>query len=391
MNEIARRARLTDTLVFGIVGALFATWAVRIPAIRSSLGLSAGEIALALVGLACGSLVGLPLSGVLVSRYGSRRLIRVGLCVYCGALVLVALSSSLVALIAFVFVFGFGKGLIDVAANTQGVRIETAYSGQIMGSFHAMFSGGGLVGAGIGAVATAIGLSVQLHFTIVSATLLIIGLVASRWLLPNDRTTDAGQTFALPSRTLAGFCAIGFSALFIEGVVNDWSAVFLESVTGASAGVAALGFAAFSLMMMVGRFSADHAVETVGSQQFLRIAAVIAAAGVALTLVAQTAVSIIGFGLLGVGLAGIIPVTLSMAGNYDPETPTESAVAAVTTAGYGGFAIGPVVIGTIAEATTLRVAFVPALALAVLIALLTATIPTVTPGPEQDTSPQVSD
>jgi MFS family permease len=390
MNEIARRARLTDTLVFGIVGALFATWAVRIPAIRSLLGLSAGEISLALVSLACGSLVGLPLSGVLVSRYGSQRLIRVGLCVYCGALALVTLSSSLAALIVSVFVFGFGKGLIDVAANTQGVRIETAYSGQIMGSFHAMFSGGGLVGAGIGAVATAIGLSVQLHFTIVSAALLIIGLAASRWLLPNDSTTDAGQTFALPSRKLAGFCAIGFSALFIEGVVNDWSAVFLESATGARASVAALGFAAFSLMM-IGRFLADHAVETFGSRQFIRITAVIAAAGVALTLVAQTVVSIIGFGLLGVGLAGIMPVALSMAGNYDPEIPTESAVAAVTTAGYGGFAIGPVVIGTIAEATTLRVAFVPALALAVLIALLTATIPTVIPSHEQDTSPQVSD
>lgn len=127
MNVTARSARLTDTLVFGIVGALFATWAVRIPAISSSLGLSSGDIALAMAGLACGSLVGLPLSGVLVSRIGSRQVIRIGLCVYCVALPLVALSGSLAMLVALVFLFGFGKGLIDVAANTQGVRIETAY------------------------------------------------------------------------------------------------------------------------------------------------------------------------------------------------------------------------------------------------------------------------
>ena len=382
MNGTARRARISDTFVFGIVGALFATWAVRIPAISSALGLSAGGITLALVGLACGSLVGLPLSGMLVSRFGSRRVIRVGLCVYCVALPLVALTGGLVALVGMLFLFGFGKGMLDVGGNTQGVRIETAYSGQIMGSFHALFSGGGLVGSGIGAVAAGIGLSVEAHFTLVSAALLVIGLIASKWLLPSDSTNGAtaggGTTFALPSRKLAGFCVVGFAALFIEGVANDWSAVFLESATGASASVAALGFAAFSLMMMLGRFGADHAVETLGSGRYIRIAATIAAAGVALTLVAQTVVSIIGFGLLGIGLAGIMPVAMSMAGNYDPETPTESAVTAVSTAGYGGFAIGPVLIGTIAEVTTLRVAFVPALVLAVLVALLSATLPMVT-------------
>lgn len=230
----------------------------------------------------------------------------------------------------------------------------------------------------------------------ISVALLIVGLVASMWLLPNDSpidaTTGGGQTFALPSRKLAGFCVIGFSALFIEGVANDWSAVFLKGATGASASVAALGFAAFSLMMMVGRFSVDHVVDLVGSRRFIRITAGIAAAGVALTIVAQTVISIIGFGLLGSGLAGIMPVTLSMAGNYDPETPTESAVAAVSTAGYGGFAIGPVVIGTIAEALTLRAAFVPALILAILIALFTVTLLPVTRDThEQDTSTQLSD
>lgn len=396
MNGKARRARFSDTLVFGIVGVLFATWAVRIPAISSALELSSGDIALALAGLACGSLVGLPLSGMLVSRFGSRRVIRVGLCVYCVALPLVALTGGLVTLVGLVFLFGFGKGLIDVAANTQGVRIETTYPGQIMGSIHAIFSGGGLVGSGIGAVAAGIGLSVEAHFAIVSVVLLVIGLVTSMWLLPDDSPIGAskrgGQTFALPSRKLAGFCVIGFSALFIEGVANDWSAVFLEGSTGASTSVAALGFAAFSLMMMVGRFSADHIVDLLDPRRFIRIAAGIAAAGVALTLVTQTVVSIIGFGLLGIGLAGIMPVALSMAGNYDPETPTESAIAAVSTAGYGGFAIGPVAIGTIAEATTLRAAFVPALALAVLIAVLTATIPTVTRTTyEQEASPQSSD
>lgn len=377
MNGVARHARVADGLVFGILGAVFATWAVRIPAIRTSLGLSSGEIGLALLGLACGSIAGLTSSGALVSRYGGQRVIRVGLCVYCLMLPAVALSGGFAELVATLVVFGFGKGLTDVAANAQGVRIEHAYPGQIMGSFHALFSGGGLVGAGVGAVATGLGLSVRIHFTLVGVTLLVGGLVGSRWLL-SDSKSEARPTFVLPSRKLAGFCAIGFCALFIEGVGNDWSAVFLETSTGADATVAALGFAAFSLTMMIGRFVADRAVARIGSRRFIRVGALVAAAGIALTLIAKTVISLIGFGLLGLGLAGIMPVAMSMAGNHDPETPAEPAIAAVSTAGYGGFAIGPVLIGVIAEATTLRAAFVPALVLAVLIVLLTGMLPPIT-------------
>lgn len=378
MNGTIRRARLADTLVFGILGALFATWAVRIPAVSSSLGLSSGDIALALASLACGSLVGLPLSGALVSRYGSRQIIRIGVCTYCLALPLAGFSSSFVELVATISLFGLGKGLIDVAANTQGVRIETAYPGQIMGGFHALFSGGGLVGAGIGAVAAAVDLSAQHHFSILGAALLVVGLAASNWLLPYDSDSSAGKTFALPSRKLAGFCAIGFSALFIEGVANDWSAVFLENSAGAAESVAALGFGAFSLMMMIGRFSADRAVDAFGSKRYIRLAGLTAAAGIAVTLVSRPVISLVGFGLLGFGLAGIMPVAPSMAGNHDPSAPTEPAIAAVSTAGYGGFVIGPIAIGLLAERTTLRVAFVPALVFAGLIALLTASVPAVT-------------
>lgn len=373
----ARRARVADALVFAILGAVFATWAVRIPAIRASLGLSSGDIGLALLGLACGSIAGLATSGALVSRYGGQRVIRVGLSVYCLTLPAIALSGEFGVLIGILVIFGFGKGLIDVAANAQGVRIERSYPGQIMGSFHALFSGGGLVGAGLGAVATGLGLSVQTHFALIGMTLLVSGLLLSAWLLSHDSGSTTGPTFALPSRKLAGFCAIGFCALFIEGVGNDWSAVFLETSAGASATVAALGFAAFSLMMMIGRFLADRAVARVGSRRFLRMTAVVAAAGLGLTLVAQTVISLAGFGLLGLGLAGVMPVAMSMAGNHDPEAPTEPAIAAVSTTGYGGFAVGPVIIGLIAEATSLRVAFVPALVLAMLIILFTSTLPSI--------------
>ncbi|WP_240145875.1 MFS transporter [Halococcus salsus] len=363
--------------MFAIVGMVFGTWAVRIPAIRDALSLSAGTVSVALLALAAGSIVGLVTSGVLVSRFGGRRVVRAGLVVYCLALPIVGLTGGLAALIGALVVFGFGKGLMDVASNSQGVRIERAYPTQIMGSFHAVFSGGGVLGAVVGSVVVALGLSVEAHFTLVSVVSLVIGLVVSRWLLENDPSAAGGQHFALPSRKLAGFCAIGFCALFIEGVGNDWSTVFLESAAGAEASIAALGFGVFSLTMMAGRFLADRIVHRIGSKRFIRLAAGVAAIGLALTLVVQTTVSLIGFGILGLGLAGVMPVAMSMAGNHDSETPTESAVAAVSTAGYGGFAIGPVAIGVLADASSLQVAFLPALGLAVAIVLLTLTLPTV--------------
>ncbi|WP_275040048.1 MFS transporter [Natrialba asiatica] len=373
-----RRARLANSIIFGILGAVFATWAVRIPAVSSALSLSEGDIGIALLGLAIGSIIGLITSGILVSHYGGQHVIRGGLAVYSLTLVVIALADGLAMLVGVLIVFGFGKGLIDVAANAQGVRIEQSYSGQIMGSFHALFSGGGLVGAGLGAVATSLDLSVKTHFVLVGASFLTIGVVATLWLYPKDPDTDTGPTVTLPSRKLIGFCAIGFCALFIEGVGNDWSAVFLETSAHASATIAALGFAAFSLTMMVGRFLADWIVDWVGPTQFIRLTAAVAATGVAVTLLAQPVLSLIGFGILGLGLAGIMPVALSLAGNFDPDSPTEPAIAAVSTAGYAGFAVGPVAIGLIAETTSLRTAFVPALGLAVLIVVFSGIVPTIT-------------
>ncbi len=386
-SETPHHARLADSIIFSVLGVVFATWAVRIPAVRSTVGASSGDIGLALLGLACGSIVGLVAGGWLVSHHGGRKIIRIGLPVYCLSLLSIAFANKLTALVVTLVVFGFGKGLTDVAANAQGMRIEHGYSGQIMGSFHALFSGGGLVGAGIGAVATTLGLSVRTHFTIVGVTLLAGGIFASLWLLPKDGDSGTEPTFTLPSRKLAGFCAIGFCALFIEGVGNDWSAVFLKSSVGTSATVAALGFGGFSLMMMLGRFLSDYAVVRLGSQRFIRTTAIVAALGLALTLVAEPLVSLAGLALLGLGLAGLMPVSMSMAGNYDLNAPAEPAIAAVSTTGYGGFAIGPVIIGAIANATTLRVAFIPALLLALLVALFSGALPTVSHlSHEQDVS-----
>ncbi|NUB91643.1 MFS transporter [Haloterrigena sp. SYSU A121-1] len=372
-----RTARVANGIAFVILGAIFATWAVRIPAIETLLRLSKADIGIALLGLAVGSVLGLIASGVLVARYGAKAVVRLAIVTYCLLLPVIPLSGGLYSLLAVLAGFGFGKGLLDVAANTQALHIERVYSRQIMGGFHALYSAGALLGSLVGALFTGLGLSARAHFLVLAATFLAIGLAASVWLLPPDEA-DADETdteFALPSREILGFCLIGFCALLVEGIANDWSAVFLEGAAGARPAVAALGFAAFALAMTLGRFAADRAVDAIGPRRFIRLTVAISALGVIVTLVPIPPVALLGFGILGFGIGGVAPVNLSLVGRADLERSSESAVAAVSTSSYAGFAVGPVAIGLLADATSLRIAFLPAIGVAAVIATLTFTLP----------------
>lgn len=373
-----RTARVANSIAFVILGAIFATWAVRIPAIETLFHLTKTDISIALLGLAVGSILGLIASSALVARYSAKTVVRLAIITYCLLLPVISLSGGLSTLLITLVGFGFGKGLLDVAANTQALHIEQAYPRQIMGGFHALYSAGALLGSLIGALFTSLGLSPQVHFLILAATFLSIGLTASVWLLPpeEDEIEDTNTELALPSREILGFCLIGFCALLIEGIANDWSAVFLKGAAGARPAVAALGFAAFALAMTLGRFAADRAVDTVGPRRFIQLTAAIAALGVIVTLVPIPPVTLFGFGILGFGIGGVAPVNVSLVGQADLNRSPESAVAAVSTSSYAGFAAGPVAIGLLADATSLRVAFLPAIGVAAVIAALAFTLPT---------------
>lgn len=372
-----RTARVANGTAFVVLGVIFATWAVRIPAVETRLHLTEADIGIALLGLAVGSVLGLVASSALVARYGARAVVRLAIVTYCLLLPVISLSGGLYSLLAVLFGFGFGKGLLDVAANTQALHIERAYPRQIMGGFHALYSAGALLGALVGALFAGLGVSVQTHFLVLAASVLGIGLTATLWLLPPAEADgdDATSELALPSGEILGFCLIGFCALLVEGIANDWSAVFLRGSAGAGPSVAALGFAAFALAMTLGRFAADRVADAVGPRRFLRLTAAIAALGVVVTLVPIPRVALLGFGILGFGIGGVAPVNLSLVGRADLERSSESAVAAVSTASYAGFAVGPVAIGLLADATSLRIAFLPGIGVAAVIAALTLALP----------------
>ncbi|MGK5627496.1 MFS transporter [Streptomyces sp. URMC 123] len=362
-----RAARVAVCGVFFVTGAAFATWAARVPAVQDRLDLSAGELAIALVGLSTGAFAGLPLVGGLVARWGSRRVLIGGAAVYLGALPLIAVAPGVPLLTVVLAAFACGNTAVDVAMNTQAVLVEREYGRPILGGFHAMFSLGGIAGALVGSAAAAAGIGVGGHFLVTAVVLALAGAVAMAALLPDPPDASAsGPLLALPTRGLWVPGLIAFCALMGEGVMNDWGAVYLHDVTGSSAGTAAAGFAVFSAGMVLGRLAADRVRARTGDTRFVLGCAVLSAVGAAVSIALPTPeAGLAGYALLGLGLAAVIPVIFSYAARHDPLRPGPS-IAAVSAVGYVGFLAGPPIMGGIAEATSLRVAML------VLVALMAA-------------------
>jgi len=368
-------ARVAVLIIFAVCGIGVSNWVPRIPEVRRALELSEGLLGFALLFPAPGALVSMPFAGWLVARWGSRPATRLLSLCFCAVLPLPVLAWNLPSLAFALLLFGAGIGSLDVAMNSQAVAVETQYRRPILSTFHAAFSFGALGGAVIGGWAAELGIDLVPHMVAVGAILLVVSAVGSRWLLPaHTDAGDHGPAFAVPSRPLMLLGVIAFCALVAEGAAADWSAVYLQDYLHTSKGLAAAGFAAFSLTMAVMRLGGDRIAARWGAVTTVRLGGVIAALGLGLGLFAAHPVAaMLGFGALGVGIANIFPIVLSAAGRM-PGLGTAPAIAAMTTMGYSGFLVGPPLIGFLAELVTLPVALAVVVLLCALIALLAGTI-----------------
>lgn len=352
-----RAARGAVTVVFFVHGALFGSWAARIPAVQDDLGLSTSELGLALLGGTVGGLAGLPLAGWLVSREGSRRTVVQGLPVYALLLPALALAPTLPLLALALLAFGLSAGAVDVAMNAHGLTVEGRYARPILSSFHAGWSLGGLAGAAAASLAARGGLDPLPHFALAALVLGITGLLASRLLLPAaaDRPSEPARLRKPPLRLLP-LAVLAFCGLFGEAAAADWSAVYIDDGLEASAGTAALGFACFSLAMATFRTIGDRLTTSLGPVALTRLGGLAAAGGLSIALAAdEPAAALAGFALMGAGLATLVPIAFRAAGSL-PGMPPGHGIAALTTIGYGAFLASPPIIGFVADATSLALA-----------------------------------
>src|SRR6266568_7408643 len=275
-----RQASLAVSAAFLANGLGFANWAARIPAVKDDVGLSTGALGVALLGIALGAVVAMPLAGALLVRFGSRKLTRLTLALFCVTLPLPALAGSLPALLGALALLGIASGSLDVSMNAKVVVIEQRYGRPLLAGLHGLWSLGTLGGALLGGLAAAAGIVPRVHLLAVAAVLLAGGLYATRRLLPGGADRDqATPRFVRPTRTLALLGAIAFCALLSEGAAYDWSAVYLRDSLGSSEGLAVSAYAAFTLTMTVGRLVGDRLRARFGSRALLCSAALIAEIG----------------------------------------------------------------------------------------------------------------
>ena len=368
-----RRARVGVAVIFLVTGALFATWAARVPAIKQHLDLGDGQLAVALIAMNAGAVAGLQLGGILVPRLGSRPALRLALPAYAVALLGPGLAVSLVTLSAGLFALAAANSVVDIAMNAHGVALERRYGRPILSGLHAMHSLGGIVGGALGALAAWLDVGVSAHFLAVALAATGTGVAATRPLLA--ASVDAAGRTGRPAGTsgwLGGWSGrvvalgvLGFSLCLAEGSANDWSAVYLRDQLGASAATAAAGVMVFMAAMTVGRLAGDRLAGRFGPVATFRAGTALAGAGFAAALLVDwPAAGLAGLALFGGGLSFTLPLTLSAAGHL-PGEPAAAAVARASTISYLGAFAGPGMIGALAGTVGLAAALgLPALVVA---------------------------
>ena len=349
-------SRIAVSTVFFINGAMIASWVSRIPAVSESLGLNKAQLGIGLLGMAVGALIAFPVAGWAIARFGSKITVTTTLLGMSAALLLPGLASSLPALFLALAVFGGLNGSTDVAMNAQAVEVEKQYQKPIMSSFHAMWSLGGLVGSGLGALLAGAGFSPLAHFALAGTVGAITAALTSGRLLNVPPTHTTGRVFAAPPRALVAIGLLTMCAAIAEGGMADWGAVYLKTSLLTSESFAAIGYAAFSLAMLAGRLVGDALKARLGAVLLGRSGGLIAAVGMAFALsVGQPWASLVGFACVGWGVSSLFPMAFSAAGNARGVNQGV-ALAAVATMGYSGFLAGPPLIGFLAQATSLRTA-----------------------------------
>ena len=317
---------------------------------KLALGLSATALGGALLCVALGAVLAMPLAGWLGARGLRRLMLGCGL-LLAAALPLPGLAGGAAALGGTLLLFGALSGALDVWMNARAAELERRGGRAIMSSFHAAFSLGGLVGSGVMAAAGWAGLGVRA--ALAAMALLVTCMVLAHAAL--DRTPSPAPArrpgFVWPGWPLIGLGVLCLLAFMCEGAVADWSGVFLAQVAGFSVPAAASGYAAFSAAMVVGRLSGDAVVRRLGGGTVLRLGGLLAAAGFAVAIAAPWA-GALGFGMVGLGASNMAPVLFSAAARAGAAA--SAGVAAVATLGYGGMLLGPPLVGVVADVAGMR-------------------------------------
>ncbi len=349
--------RVALSAFFFMSGFCFATWTSRIPTIKNLFSLNDAQLGNLLLAMPISSLLGLPVSGWLVSRLDSRVPLSIAFIFYCIALICIGLSTTLMMLVASICFFAFCMRILNIAMNTQSIMLQKEYDKKINGSFHGLWSVGGLMGVLCTTVMVKFQITMQWHFVWISGITLLLVILSYPYLLRNDRTAS-GNTLILgkPDRYILLLGMIVFLSAICEGGMFDWSGVYFRDVVKQE--IFTLGYLIFMVFMAISRFYSDRLIEVIGMAKTYVLSATLVASGILIVvLFPKFWPVLLGFSITGIGVASIIPMTFTLAGKSTKYSPG-MAISLIATYGIVGMLIGPSLIGYIAYWLGLKYSFI---------------------------------
>jgi MFS family permease len=350
------RARIAIFMIFMFHGILTGAWVPHVPLAKDRLDVGPAVLGLALLAIAGGAVIAMPIAGALINRFGSARMTLVTGVLYAIGFYGPTLAPTLPIFVITGMAMGAAIGSMDVSMNSHGIAVEKAMRQPIMSGLHGAFSIGAMIGAFGGAwLVQQFGPRIQVMA--ISTTFLILHLIASQFLLSRDVDKGLpGSHFALPSRATIGLGLLCFLALMIEGSVLDWAAIMMRDKFMIELGFAALAFGFYQGGMATTRLAGDWWRQRFGAVTLVTLSALLAAGGTAIALISPTPwLTFAAFAFAGLGVGNLAPVLFAGGGRLEPEAPGRG-IAAVTTLGYAGFLAGPPLIGFAAQVSTLPIA-----------------------------------
>jgi MFS family permease len=341
-------------VLFLVDGAGFGTWAAHVPVFKQFLHIENGSLTFVLISVIAGAIISMPVTGQLIARYGSRRVIRNAAVSYVLMIGLLAQASRFWVLVIFAGLFGAAKGAFDISVNAQAMAVEKHYGRSSMSFFQGCWSAGGLLGAGAAGLMLQRQGTVRSDLSFTAGVLVLCCILTLPMLVEEAVRPRAAEKFVWPNAALMRIAVLAAFGLLAEGSIADWASVYLHSNVGVTLPLAAAGYAAYAIAMAAARFSGDWLAQRVSGKNILHGSGLLIAAGLGCTLLSHSWwPAVFGLMLAGIGVANIVPVIWSVAGR-DTRMGAGPAISATATIGYCGFLTGPPIIGSLAVMIGLR-------------------------------------
>jgi MFS family permease len=355
--ELKNKQRVALSVFFFLSGICFSSWASRIPTIKTSFRLNEAELGTVLLAMPIASMIGLPISGWLVARFDSRIPLAIAFVLLACALAGIGFATNTFALVAALSVFSFALRILNISMNTQAITLQKLFDKKINGSFHGLWSTGGIAGALITTLLLPFQVPIGIHLLIIAVFTVVATYFAFQHLIQNDRA-PAGNKIIIgkPDPYIVYLGLLVFFAAICEGGMFDWCGVYFKEVIGYE--IFTVAYLLFMITMATSRFVSDYLIVKLGMPRMYLLSALLICSGIAVvTLLPFFWTALFGFSLVGLGTGSVIPMTFLLAGG-SRKYSTGMAISMIATYSIAGMLVGPPMIGYIAHAFNLKISFI---------------------------------